>query len=137
MGTVSKGLFAAVVALALALSACAKGSDFRYIKSADSTAFFKVPTRWKAFSTQDLVLAEAQINQQLGRPQSVDDLRLNVGLNWRVGFDSSASPSPINVVLAYADELVVDARVRVLLANERLNVSLDQLRNLSLPVDAL
>jgi hypothetical protein len=83
------------------------------------------------------VLAEAQVNEQLGRPQSVDDMRLNAALNWRMGFDSSAEPSPINVVVAYSDQLVVDARVRALLPDERQNVDIDHLRNLTIPVDQL
>ena len=126
----------AALGLAMTLSSCG-GSQYHYVKSTDSTVFFKVPTKWHSFDTRDLVLAEAQVNQQLGRPQSVDDIRLNAALQWRVGFDASSQPSPVNVVLAYNDKLVVDARVRALLPDERGSVGVDQLRNLTLPVDAL
>jgi hypothetical protein len=129
-------LVVGAVALSLGLSACG-GSSYRYIKSADDSAYFKVPSKWTAYNTRDLVLAEAQVNEQLGRPQSVDDMRLNAALNWRMGFDSSAEPSPINVVVAYSDQLVVDARVRALLPDERQNVDIDHLRNLTIPVDQL
>jgi len=125
-----------VVALSLGLAACG-GSSYRYVKSSDDSAYFKVPTKWTAYSTRDLVLAEAQVNEQLGRPQSVDDMRLNAALNWRMGFDSSSDPSPINVVVAYSDKLVVDVRVRALLPEERQSVTVDHLRNLSIPVDQL
>ena len=128
---------ASAVVLSLIFSACGGGGRYRYVKSADNTAFFKVPSKWKAFDTRELVLAEAQVNEQLGHPQSIDDLRLNAGLNWRVGFDASSQPSPINVVVAYNDQLVVDVRVRTLLPDERKNVSVDQLRNLSIPIDEL
>src|SRR3954470_9584446 len=127
---------ATVVALSFALSACGGGS-YRYIKSSDDSAYFKVPRTWTAYNTRDLVLAEAQVNEQLGKPQSVDDMRLNAALNWRVGFDSSPDPSPINVVVAYADKLVVDVRVRALLPDERQNIDVDHLRNLSIPIDQL
>ena len=127
---------ASVVALALGFSACGSGS-YRYFKSSDSSAYFKVPAKWTAYNTRDLVLAEAQVNEQLGHPQSVDDMRLNAALNWRMGFDSSPNPSPINVVVAYSDKLVVDFRVRALLPDERQNLDPDHLRNLSIPVDEL
>ena len=65
---------ATVIALSVGLSACG-GSSYRYIKSSDDSAYFKVPTKWTAYNTRDLVLAEAQVNEQLGRPQSVDDMR--------------------------------------------------------------
>jgi len=84
---------ATVVALSFALSACG-GGNYRYIKSSDDSAYFKVPRTWTAYNTRDLVLAEAQVNEQLGKPQSVDDMRLNAALNWRGGVDSSPDPSP-------------------------------------------
>lgn len=127
---------AGVVALSLALAACG-GGNYRYIKSSDDSAYFKVPSHWTAYNTRDLVLAEAQVNEQLGRPQSVDDMRMNAALNWRMGFDSSPEPSPINVVVAYSERLVVDVRVRALLPEERQNVTVDHLRNLTIPVDQL
>ena len=127
---------AGVVALSLGLAACG-GSSYRYIKSSDDSAYFKVPTKWTAYNTRDLVLAEAQVNEQLGKPQSVDDMRMNAALNWRMGFDSSPNPSPINVVVAYSDKLVVDVRVRQLLPDERQSVTVDHLRNLIIPVDQL
>src|SRR5205823_5454782 len=97
---------APVLALSLAFAACG-GGHYRYIKSSDDSAYFKVPRSWTAYSTRDLVLAEAQVNEQLGKPQSIDDMRLNAALNWRMGFDSSTDPSPVNVVVAYSDKLVV------------------------------
>jgi hypothetical protein len=127
---------ATVVALSFGLAACGN-SNYRYIKSADDSAYFKVPRSWTSYNTRDLVLAEAQVNEQLGHPQSIDDMRNNVALNWRVGFDSSPDPSPINVVVAYSDKLVVDARVRALLPSERASVDVDHLRNLTIPIDQL
>ena len=127
---------ASLAALSLGLAACG-GSSYRYIKSSDDSAYFKVPSKWTSYNTRDLVLAEAQVNEQLGRPQSVDDMRMNAALNWRMGFDSSPEPSPINVVVAYSERLVVDVRVRALLPEERQNVTVDHLRNLTIPVDQL
>jgi hypothetical protein len=130
-------VLAAALALALLLGACGGSSQFRYVKSSDNTLFFKVPAKWKSFNNQDLVLAEAAVNQQLGKPQSIDDLRTNIALNWRRGFDSSSTPSAVNVVVVNSDQLVVDARVRSLTAEERQNINLDQLRNIVLPIDQL
>jgi hypothetical protein len=132
----SSVLAGAAAVLAMTLSACG-GSQYHYVKSSDSTVFFKVPNKWKSYDTRDLVIAEAQVNEQLGRPQSVDDIRLNAAIQWRVGFDASPKPSPVNVVLFYNDELVVDARTRLLLPDERASVGVDQLRNLVLPIDEL
>src|SRR4051794_28230415 len=124
---------ALVLAIGTGLAACG-GSNFTYVKSADSTLYFKVPRQWKAYTNQDLVLAEAAVNQQLGKPQSIDDLRTNIALNWRQGFDSATEPSPVNVVVVNSDSLVVDARVRVLSAEERQNINVTALRNLVLPI---
>jgi hypothetical protein len=128
---------AAVVVLSLGLSGCGGGSRYRYVKSADSSAYFKVPAKWKAFNTVDLVQAEAAVQQQLGKPQSVDDMRINAALNWRMGFDSAATPSPVNVVVAYNDDLIVDVRVRQLTPEERATISEEQLRNLTINLDEL
>jgi hypothetical protein len=127
---------ASAVALSFAFAACGN-STYRYVKSSDDSAYFKVPRAWTAYNTRDLVLAEAQVNEQLGHPQSIDDMRLNAALNWRMGFDSSPTPSPINVVVAYSDKLVVDVRVRALLPDERANTDADHLRNLTIPIDQL
>jgi hypothetical protein len=130
------GATAAVVALSLLLSACS-GSSYRYVKSSDSSAYFKIPAGWTSYNTVDLVQAEAQVQAQLGKPQSVDDMRMNAALNWRMGFDSAPKPSAVNVVGAYNDNLIVDVRVRQLLPEERANISEDQLRNLTINVDDL
>lgn len=127
---------AIVVAAAVVLSSCGS-SRYRYVKSSDSTAYFKVPAKWKSYNTVDLVKAEAAVQEQLGKPLSVDDMRMNAALNWRVGFDSSSAPSPVNVVVAYNDHMIVDVRVRQLTPDERATISEDQLRNLTINIDEL
>jgi hypothetical protein len=131
------GLVSAVV-LSLVLGGCGRGgSEFRYVKSADSTLFVKVPMKWKSYSNTELVLAEAQLNQSQGTPQSDNDLRADIALNWRVGFDSSEAPTPVDVVVANTDHFVVDVRVRTLTADERKVINTDALRNLVVPIDQL
>jgi hypothetical protein len=121
----------AVVAAAVLLFAACTDSGYNYVKNstdAGSGTYFKVPSGWKIyeegefFKTRDL----SPVRTKLLRETS-----------WTVAFDASANPS-----LKHYDQLVPRqpfglARVRELDPEERNAFSIEAMRNLVVPIDAI
>lgn len=117
---------------AVALSSCG-GSGFRYVKSAEANTYFKVPEDWAQFDEEALLAA-----QRGGGGQSPQAGAVERAIQWSVGFDAATQPSVKHLLeLDGATDPVVKAQVRLLLPDERRQVSVGLLRNLVLPVDQL
>lgn len=116
-------LAAAAIGSALLASSCA-GSGFTFASSADGQAYFRVPSGWHLFTTQEMLRA-----QQLRSPGAGSEFK------WVVGYDSSPRPSIEHVLSPVTDAPVVYAFQRDLSAAERDSISLGALRNVLYGVD--
>lgn len=115
---------------ALLGAACApSGTSYRFVKSSDGSAFFRVPETWHMFNKEQMLTASnlAKSEEVAGRFQ------------WLVGFDASRSPSVENVVsiASLPRDPTVQAYVRELSPETRDIVSLQFMRNSLLRVDEL
>lgn len=130
-----KGAAAFLAAVAV-LAGCGE-SEFRYVTDRETNTYLKVPRDWTRYDGDVLFDAEAKLLEDSGEgaPSEIDR-RIERLIQWRVGFDSSPKPSPLHVA-GLSDAVVVDVRVRDLLARERDQVNQAALRNLVVPYDEL
>lgn len=113
-------LAAAVLGVA-GLAACA-GSGFRYVKSAETETYFKVPEGWKVFQRDEVLGQSAE--------QSSDD----PGLRYLAIFDADPVPS-LDHDLQTAEHPFGLVRVRALDVEQRDKFSRSELRNEIVPID--
>ena len=122
------------LALLLALAALAatscSGSGYEYIKDANSTAFFKIPSSWSVFDENQIldnsaIVASPQAKQAFAQA------------TWMVAFDGDQPPSPDNLFIFgnAANKPTGFAQVRPLGQTERDTFSLSTIRNALFDVD--
>src|SRR3989442_15205655 len=113
---------ALVLALGLSMSACA-AANYTYVSNASTQTYFKVPSSWKLFTKQQLLVA-TNLDKSLEASKSFDLL---------MGFDADPSPR-INHVLGIVTQYpALMAQVRELSAAAQDQASLMTLRNLWIP----
>jgi hypothetical protein len=117
---------APVVALGLLLSACG-GSNYTYVSSTSTRAAFKVPSTWKLFTKQQLLIA-ANLQDS---PQAAGSFP------FLAGYDANPSPAIGHVLGGIPQYPVVLARVEKLSTTTRDQFSVASLRNAVYPVDQL
>src|SRR5690242_15064484 len=100
-------LAALAVAVMLLGAACA-GSGFAFASSADGQAYFRVPSNWHVFPTQEMLRA-----QQLQSPGAATEFK------WMAGYDSANAPSISHVLTPVTDAPIVLAYQRDLSLAER------------------
>jgi hypothetical protein len=117
------------VAAVLLVSACTD-SGYHYVKNTEdgTGTYFKIPDGWKIYDEREFFRT---------RDLSPVRSRLVRGTSWTVAFDGSEKPS-----LKHYDQLVTSqpfglARVREIDPEERRTFSIETMRNLVVPVDAL
>jgi hypothetical protein len=110
----------------LVLAAC-DGSGYAYVRTADSTAYFKVPGDWKRFTEQEILVATG-LKDSAGAAETYRFLE---------AWDGSAEPSLDHVTRLIPVDPVVHAQVRELSPLLRDQMSLSNLRNLVYQVDEL
>jgi hypothetical protein len=122
---ISRSFSLAVLAIAGAVlaSACA-GSGFDFASSADGQAYFRVPSNWHVYTTQQMLRA-----QELHSPGAASEIK------WVVGYDASPHPSIQHVLEPVTDAPIVYAFQRDLSPAERDGISLGALRNILYNVD--
>lgn len=126
-----------VVAMASGLLAGCGRPEYRYVTDKGTSTYLKVPRSWTVFDGDAVASAESRALAVSGSdPPSAIDRRIEQLLQWRVAFDSARVPSPDHVA-NLSESVVVDVRVRRLLARERDQVNLAALRNLIVPYDEL
>ncbi len=110
--------------------ACAPTDDsYRFVKSSDGTAFFKVPATWHMFNKDELLQASnlAKSEELSGR------------FEWLVGFDASPTPS-IDHVVSFLDgpsDPAIQAYVREMSAQAQTTMSLQVMTNSVINLDEL
>jgi len=119
---------APVIALLVALlaAACA-GTGYNYVKNSDDRTYFKVPDDWRLFD-EDEVLEAAHLS-----PREEAATR---DLSWQVQFDAHPRPSLKHVFSPNARHPWGLASVEELTFEMSDNVSMNQLRNQFLDIDA-
>ncbi len=133
---VGRLLVAPLLALAVLAVGCGR-SEFRYVSHSATNTYLKVPRDWKAYDGRLLDQLEAKAVEFGGEegPSFVDQA-FQGDVQWRVAYDGAEDPQPRHVV-SYADEPVVEVRVRELNEAERDRVNLASLRNIFFPYDQL
>ena len=114
---------AAGLVLAVGLAACG-GSGFRYVKSTEANAYFKVPENWELYD-------ENAILEREGADLSPQQLEMAKKSQWVTAFDAGPQPSLEHVFAKLTeptDHPVGVAHVRTLGADERDALSLTALR---------
>ena len=114
----SRWVASAVLAPVLLLSACAT-SGYTYVRSPDSMAFFKIPSRWTLFNKEQILVAEGQ-----SLSPAADQT-----FSWLVGFDANPKPSVNHLFQGVPTYPAVTARVQNLDPQSRDMMSLLQIRN--------
>jgi len=110
--------------LALTLGGCAQSKIYAGSKS--ESTFFAIPNGWKKISQKALDAKEAEANNGSGSGAEV---------LWQEAYSPTGKVTPANVFsLRAPQEAVAFGRVRVLTADEANSVSLNQLRDIILPV---
>jgi hypothetical protein len=121
-----EGGVALILATALSLAACA-GPSYTYVSSASTRTYFRVPSRWRLFTKQQLLVAA---NLQ-------DSAQASNSFPFLAGYDAAPRPS-IDHVLALStipQYPVMMARVVRLSASGHDQLSVSALRNSVYPVD--
>ncbi|HUQ62365.1 MAG TPA: hypothetical protein VM121_01250 [Acidimicrobiales bacterium] len=131
-----RSMVAVAVMVTLGAGACSDGK-FRYVTSAATKTYLKVPSAYAAFDQPELLDAEAKAAQQSGDPAPSDvDTFIENLVQWRVAYDSDPVPS-LEHITGFNPAPIIDVRVRGLLDSERDRVSTSDLRNLFVPYDNL
>jgi hypothetical protein len=122
-----RGLAAVAAAFAIALGACGP-TQYRYVRSPDSTTAFKIPSGWTTFGEQ------AFLHETGPQPSTPDPIR------WLVALDGDPSPSVDHVLNMNALDTSHPegiALVLTLSAADRDRMNLEGIRNFLIPVDQL
>jgi hypothetical protein len=114
------------VALSVLLSACA-GSDYTYVSSASTRTYFKVPTRWKLFTKNQLLVA-ANLEDS---PQAASSFP------FLAGYDADPHPEIGHVLGGIPQVPVVMVQVQKLSASGHDQFSISSIRNAVYSVDQL
>ena len=113
-------LIAFVVVFGVAASACS-GSGYAYHKDPTGKNYFKLPSDWETFDTEDILRASGV------SPQALEFLPR---VRWMVGFDADPQKPDIRHIFnSDADYPTGLAQVRVLLTDERESFSTLSLRD--------
>ncbi|GAB3683787.1 hypothetical protein GCM10027589_53250 [Actinocorallia lasiicapitis] len=112
---------------ALALTACGSPS-YHYVKNSDEHTYFKVPAGWHEIDEKSL---NATLNET--DPDSATAEVINK-ITWSTAFDADDDPSAGHLLGLGSDHPFVYATVRRLSDAEQGAVSLNQLRDIFLPV---
>jgi hypothetical protein len=110
-------------ATAALLGSCA-GSGFEFAASADSQAYFRVPSDWHQYGTQAMLRA-----QGLRSPGAASAIK------WMVGYDSAPQPSIDHILSPLTSYPIVFAFQRDLTPAERDVTSLAGIRDLLFNLD--
>jgi hypothetical protein len=117
-----------VVALAGVLTAC--GSEhYTYVKNSAAQVYMKVPHSWKAISQEAL-------DKEVAGDASSATGQLERIMSWHAAFDAGKKPSAEHIKATDVSDPVVWLMVRDLEPSISNTMSLDRMRNLSLPVTA-
>jgi hypothetical protein len=122
-----RGLVALAAAVAIWLGACGP-TQFRYVRSPDSTTAFKIPSDWTTFGEQ------AFLHESGPQPSTPDPIR------WLVALDGDPRPSLDHILNMNALDTSHPegiALVLTLSAADRDRMSLEGIRNFLIPVDQL
>jgi hypothetical protein len=115
-----------VVALSAVLSACGS-SQYTYVKNSDAQVYLKVPRSWTAINQEAL---EAEVS---GDSSSASG-QFERMLSWNAAFDAHKKPSAQHIKATDVSDPLVWVMVRDLRPAEGNGMSLDRMRNLSLPI---
>lgn len=116
-----------VLALSLVLASCS-GSGYAYVKDTNSSAFFKIPSRWALYDEKQ-ILGDSSLGLS---PQSQE---ATAQAEWMVAFDANGTPSLGDILSASAVAPTGFAFVRPLGPTERDTFSLSTIRNALFDVD--
>ena len=116
-----------IVSLSLLLAACS-GSGYAYVKDTDSSAFFKIPSRWALYDEKQ-ILGSSLVSLSPQSQQAVAQAE------WMVAFDANGTPSLNDVLSPSATAPTGFAQVRPLGPSERDTFSLSTIRNALFDVD--
>ena len=122
-----RGLTAVTAVVGIALGACGP-TQYRYVRSPDSTTAFKIPSGWTTFGKQ------AFLHQSGPQPSTPDPIQ------WLVGLDGDPRPSVDHILNMNALDTSHPegiALVLTLSAADRDRMSLEGIRNFLIPVDQL
>jgi hypothetical protein len=117
-----------VAALAGVLTACGS-QQYTYVKNSAAQVYLKVPHSWKAISR------EALDKEVAGDPSSASG-QVERMMSWHAAFDAGKTPSADHIKATDVSDPVVWLMVRDLEPSVSNTMSLDRMRNLSLPVTA-
>jgi len=116
-----------VLALTLVLASCS-GSGYAYVKDTNSSAFFKIPSRWALYDEKQ-ILGESSLGLS---PQSQ---QATAQAEWMVAFDANGTPSLGDILSSSSTAPTGFAFVRPLGPSERDTFSLATIRNALFDVD--
>jgi hypothetical protein len=120
---------AAVVSLT---SGCGR-PHYQYVKNADHQVYFKVPRTWPRVDQKELNAAEDRVAGSTGP----EDAKIVRQLIWSIAYEDSEHPTAARIFGSAAlDGPIVYSKVRRLPQSQPGDVSLDNLRDIYLPVSA-
>jgi len=113
--------------LALLLSGCGSPS-YHYVKNSEDKTYFKVPAAWHRIDEKALNTALNSVDPNSATAEMIDKI------TWSVAYDADTKPSASHLLGLGSDQPFVYATVRKLSADEVGAISLNQLRDIFLPV---
>jgi hypothetical protein len=125
-------LVATTAALVLLTSGCGR-PEYQYVKNSDHHLYFKVPRTWPRVDQRELNAAEDRAAGSTGP----DTAKIVRQLVWSVAFEDSERPTAARIFGSAAlDGPIAYSKVRRLPQSQPGDVSLDNLRDVYLPVSA-